>query len=160
MVKITNIKAYYYITIITKSPTTCSGVINKNVINAWDYFPISYRQICNPTPRCRISLFCHSLRCYFTRKKCYLHKKYGHIRHQRLNLNTKQCFVFCFTQILILTVNSAIFLWSSRPYWIEEINGKRSFAILNNVMSWKNIICRFEEIFHELQSVRVPQKKY
>ena len=58
LVQKTNIKAYYHITIITKNPTTCSGVINKNVINAWGYFPMSYSQICNPTPCCGISLFC------------------------------------------------------------------------------------------------------
>ena len=41
---------------------------------------------------------------YFIRKQCYRRRKYGHIRHQRLKINTKRCFVFCFTQNLILTV--------------------------------------------------------
>ena len=45
---------------------------------------------------------------YFIRKQCYRRRKYGHIRHQRLKINTKRCFVFSFTQILILTVIFAI----------------------------------------------------
>ena len=35
-------------------------------------------------------------------------KKYGHIHHQRLKINTKRCFVFRFTQLFILTVIFAI----------------------------------------------------
>ena len=46
--------------------------------------------------------------CNSTRKLCYWRRKYGHIRHQRLKIDTKRCFVFSFTQILILTVIFAI----------------------------------------------------
>ena len=47
---------------------------------------------------------------YFIRMQCYRRRKYDHIRHQRLKINTKRCFVFSFTQILILTVIFAIFV--------------------------------------------------
>ena len=44
--------------------------------------------------------------------------KYGHIRHQRIQINKNQRFVFRFSRILFLTV----FRYFRRPYWIEGTN--------------------------------------
>ena len=45
---------------------------------------------------------------YFTGKWCNQRKKYSHIHHQWLNINTKWYFVFRFTIMFILTVIFAI----------------------------------------------------
>ena len=92
---------------------------------------------------------------YFIRKQCYRRKKYGRIRHQRLQIDTKRCFVFSFTQILILTVIFAILVGHI------GLKKKRKTLICNPKLchELKNMICQFEEIYHKPEGVRVPQKK-
>ena len=70
---------------------------------------------------------------YFNGQLCNGRPKYGHIRHQRFQINLKQCFVFQFLQILVLTV----FPFFRRPFWIEDMNRKRWFAIPYKAMSWR-----------------------
>ena len=57
----------------------------------------------------------------------------GHIRHQRVQINTNQGFVFQISQNFILTVFR--FFW--RPYWIQDMNRKYWFAIPFKTMSWR-----------------------
>ena len=68
---------------------------------------------------------------YFNGQLCNGRPKYGHIRHQRFQINLNQCFVFRFLQILVLTV----FPFFRRPFWIEDMNQKRWFAIPYKAMS-------------------------
>ena len=68
---------------------------------------------------------------YFNGQLCNGRPKYGHIRHQWFQINLNQCFVFRFLQILVLTV----FPFFRRPFWIEDMNRKRWFAIPYKAMS-------------------------
>ena len=68
---------------------------------------------------------------YFNGQLCNGRPLYGHIRHQRFQINLKQCFVFRFLQILILT--GFPLFW--QPFWIEDMNRKRWFAIPYKAMS-------------------------
>ena len=88
-------------------PKTFSVVELISKFRNFRYFRYSNGQLCNGRP------------------------KYGHIRHQRFQIN--QCFVFQFLQILVLTV----FPFFRRPFWIEDMNGKRWFAIPYKAMSWR-----------------------
>ena len=68
---------------------------------------------------------------YFNGQLCKGRPKYGHIRHQRFQINLNQCFVFRCLQILCLTVIP----FFRRPFWIEDMNRKRWFAIPYKAMS-------------------------
>ena len=66
---------------------------------------------------------------YFAGKVCNRRKNYGHNRHQRLKINTKRCFVFCFTQILVLTVIFAILVGHFELKTLTEKAGLQSHTM-------------------------------
>ena len=66
---------------------------------------------------------------YFTGKRCNRRKKYGHIRHQRLKINTNRYFVFRFTQIFILTVIFAILVGHIELKKLTENAGLQSHTM-------------------------------
>ena len=59
--------------------------------------------------------------------------RYGHIRHQRLQIYKNWRFVFEFAQIFILTG----FPFFRRPFWLENISRYRWFAIPYKAFSWR-----------------------
>jgi len=81
---------------------------------------------------------------------------YGHIRHQRVKINIFQCFVFRFSQILVLTV----FPFLRRPFWMEDINRKRLFAIPYKARSWRTKLNNFKKIAQKLKMWECRIKKH
>ena len=73
---------------------------------------------------------------------------YGHIRHERLQINMYQCFVFQFSQIFVLT-GFPFFRW---PYWIEDITKIQSNGL-------KNKTYQFEDNCAKVEYVRMPHWK-
>ena len=71
---------------------------------------------------------------------------YGHIRHQRLQMNIYQRFVFRFLQNL-----EHVFRFGM-PFWIEDINRKRWFAIPYKAMSWRTKLINLEKIAQKLKT--------
>ena len=67
---------------------------------------------------------------YFKGLLCNGRPKYGHIRHQRCQINVNQRFLFRFLQIFVLTG----FPFLRPPFWIEDMNQKCWFAIPYNAM--------------------------
>ena len=71
--------------------------------------------------------------------------KDGHVLHQRLKINKNWHIGFRFSQILVLTVFLLLFFFR-RPFWIEDRNRKRWFAIPyktiseeQNVSIWRKL---------------------
>ena len=98
---------------------------------------------------------CYRFFRYFIRNLCHRRTKYGHIRHQRLKINTKRWFVFCFTQIYILTVIFAI--WTAILNWRNQ----RKTLVCNSkqCQELKYVKGQFEEYCSQFESVRVLQRK-
>ena len=89
---------------------------------------------------------------YFNGQLCNGRPLYGHIRHQRFQINLNQCFVFRFLQILVLTVF---------PFFSAAILDRRyepNTLVCNPIQSneLKNITYQFEENYAKIEDVRVP----
>ena len=88
---------------------------------------------------------------------CNRHKNYGHIFHQRLQVNTKQYFVFLFFENFHFNGHFRHF---GRPYWIEDINGKRWFAITYKVIRWKTRYISLKKIWQKLKTWKCRKGKH
>ena len=66
---------------------------------------------------------------YFAGKGCNRRKNYGHNRHQRLKIITKRCYVFRFTQMLILTVILEVLVCHIELKTLPENAGLHSHTI-------------------------------
>jgi len=92
----------------------------------------------------------------FTRKWCNWRKKYGHIFHQRLKMNTKYYFVFRFFANFHF---NGLFHDFGRPYWIEDINGKCGFAIPYKVIRWKTWYASLKKIGQKSKTLECRKQK-
>ena len=85
---------------------------------------------------------------YFNGHLCNGRPKFGHIRHQRCQINVNQRFVYRFSQILFLTV----FPFLRPPFWIEDMNRKCWFAIPYKAMRWRTKLINLKKIAQKLKT--------
>ena len=85
---------------------------------------------------------------YSNGQLCNRRQKYGHIRHQRCQINVNQRFVLRFSQILVLTG----FPFLRPSFWIEDMNQKCWFGIPYKAMRWRKKLINLKKIAQKLKT--------